>query len=83
MTETVDHLWNKHFARIHLTPTSGNRLAFRDSFRGEDYLPLGQWLLAMEHCRYGHDWQLFGSHHFGCPSDNCDYCARCGVEHHD
>lgn len=82
MTVATDHLWNKHLDAAKAAEVSGSKLKFREPHRGTDYLPVGQWLLAMEHCQDGHAWQMFGDPCY-CGSNNCDYCAQCGVEHHD
>lgn len=57
------------------------KLRFSDGDHA-DYLPVGQWLVAMEHCQQGHTMEDFGDPCY-CGSDNCAYCAKCGVESHD
>ncbi len=80
-----DHLLARHvdaFNAAERDPENyPGKLRFENGY-GIDFLPPGQWLLAYEHCREFHHFQTTGDPCW-CGSDNCGYCARCGVEGHD
>lgn len=79
-----EHLLAKHvdsFNAAERDERYPGKLKFANGY-GTEWFPPGQWLLAREWCTEAHSFQTTGDPCW-CRSDNCAYCARCGVESHD